>query len=315
MSISGIASASASYLSQSLQQLLSQLSSVSGNADQASTQATPAAASSSGDPSTSNALTGSTTASLSAEIMQLLMQMQMQLQAQQQSGATGGSAPSTTTIQASSTASTPLNQLFSAIDSNGDGTISESELENFIEKNGGTQSEADQIYGALTQNGANPLTQTQLAQDMQQASPFAMGAMHGHHHHHHGGGGEGGGLQALENLVGNQLVQAIGGSSSTSISTSISATSIDQSQFESFVQALGGTQSEADTDFAAINTSGSGQIDAAQFTSAINAFATAAQNSAQIAASASGNPVLTLLDDSANALTAANNKNTTNVAA
>ncbi len=285
MSVSGLGGNGAAYLSQSLQALLAQLSSVSPTSNASSsapaTSAAPAANSSTSI-STSNQLSGSPTGALSAEIIQILLQMQMQTQ--QQQPATTPPPASSASISATSSQD-PLQKLFSAMDGNGDGTVSETEMESFIQKQGGTQSQADQLFSSLTQNGSSSLTQNQLAQDLEQSQ--SMQAMGGHHHHHHGGEGE---MPPTPDEMGSQLVQAIGGSGSTSV---------NQSQFESFVQSQGGTKSEADTDFAGINSSGSGSINATQFADAISAFQNTIQSGATVTNSANGNPILTALDGSA----------------
>lgn len=87
------------------------------------------------------------------------------------------SATESTPVSASA-AATPLSQLFSSIDTSDSGTISESELETYIEGIGGSQSEADALYNGLTDNGAQSLTLSQLTSDVQSAGPYM---------HHHGG--------------------------------------------------------------------------------------------------------------------------------
>ena len=144
-------------------------------------------------------------------------------------------------------------------------------MESYIEGKGGTQAEADALFNALNQNGSGNLTQAQLQSDLQNAAP-----MHAHHGHHHHGGGH------SADQVGAQLVQAMDSDGDGSVS---------QSEFENFVTGLGGTVSEADTDFAALNTQNSSGITATQFSSAITAFETSGQNGT------AANPVLTLLDD------------------
>ncbi|HXJ01081.1 MAG TPA: hypothetical protein VNH44_07645, partial [Micropepsaceae bacterium] len=79
--------------------------------------------------------------------------------------------------------------LFSAMDANGDGTVSQAEMENYIASKGGTQAQADALYSALNQNnggqnGSAGISEQQLAADVSQAKPA------GHHHHHHHGGQE-----------------------------------------------------------------------------------------------------------------------------
>ncbi len=256
--------------------LLSQLTST-----QATTSATSAPADEFGGCSTAsppqqggsgNALTGSTKASLSDEILALLTQLQ------QQAGAispTTGSSTSLSTISASTTigttgtASDPLSKLFAAMDGDGDGTVSQSEMETYIQSKGGTAAQADALFSGLNQNGSGNLTQTQLASDLQQASP-AGGAHHAHHHHH---------ARASADQIGNDLVKAMDGDGNGAV---------DQSEFETFVTGLGGTAGQADADFSALDPNGTGSVTANQFSSAVTALQSA---------NASGpSPILTLLD-------------------
>jgi Ca2+-binding EF-hand superfamily protein len=74
--------------------------------------------------------------------------------------------------------------LFSQIDSNGDGSISKSELEQAVTKSGGTKEGADALYAKLDPNGTGSVSQQQFSQSLLQAMP------HPHHHHHHGGGSD-----------------------------------------------------------------------------------------------------------------------------
>src|ERR1700722_20205516 len=72
--------------------------------------------------------------------------------------------------------------LFSQIDSNGDGSISQSELEQAVTKAGGTKAAADAFYAKLDPNGTGSVSEHQFAHGLSQSMPH-------HHHHHHGGGG------------------------------------------------------------------------------------------------------------------------------
>jgi len=252
--------------SQMLASLLSKLSSASSTTAAASSTAAATDSSSTAaviPGSSNNTTTGSATAQLSAQVLGVLLMMQAD-----SSGASGAASSGSTS--SGSTDASPLSNLVSAIDTDGDGTISESELETYIESKGGTQAQADALYAGLNQNGSGNLTQAQMQSDLQNAGA----AHHGHHHHHHNGGG------MSANQVGSQLVQAMDSNSDGSV---------DQSEFESFVTALGGTTSQADADFSSLaGQTGSG-ITASQFGSAVSAF----EQSAMGAAS----PVLNLLDD------------------
>jgi hypothetical protein len=73
-------------------------------------------------------------------------------------------------------------QLFSKIDTDGDGKISKTEFENALTGAGASKSDADALFAKLDANGDGSLVQNELS--------GAKGA-HGHHHAH-GGGSKGG---------------------------------------------------------------------------------------------------------------------------
>ena len=77
------------------------------------------------------------------------------------------------------TAQSP-SQLFSKIDTDGDGKISQSEFENALTGAGASKADADALFAKLDANSDGSVTQSEM--------PGAKGA-HGHHHHGHGGGG------------------------------------------------------------------------------------------------------------------------------
>ena len=289
---------STSYLDQRLNMMLAQLTNASStnavsmdgddNADGSSVSGDTAVPTVSPD----NSLTGPSKAPISDDILALLTQMQ------QMSGASGalGSQPTTssTNIATASAAISPLSQLVSAIGTNGDGTISQSEMETYIQNLGGTTAQADTLYADLNQGNSGNITQTQLASDLSQAQTGnnTQDTQHaeGHHHHHHHGA-------PSANSVADDLMQAIDGSnneSSSSGSSSSSSGSINESQFSNFVTSLGGTTSEASSDFAALDPNDTGSVNAAQISTAIKAFE-ALGNSATIAIN-SASPILTFLD-------------------
>jgi Ca2+-binding EF-hand superfamily protein len=224
------------------------------------------------DSDVDTSLTGSGKGDLSAQIMGLLMMMQ------NDPSAAATSASSTSTQSASGTSQDPLSQLVTAIDTNGDGSISQSEMETYIQSQGGTQSQADSLFSALGKNSAGNLTQAQLSNDLQQAGANGASRPHGHHHHH-------GGPPSADD-VASKLVQAMDTNGDGSV---------DQSEFENFVTSLGGTTSEADTDFAALNTQNSGSITAKQFDDAITSFE-AGNQPQSLAGMNTSSPILTLLD-------------------
>jgi Ca2+-binding EF-hand superfamily protein len=287
------------FLNQRVSQMLSQLDSTQGaQASQAGQSGgfSCDAASGSSASSSGNSLTGPSKASVSDDILALLTQLQ------QLTGQLGGSASSptsstsiststsvstisttasATTMASSSTLATPLSQLFSAIDTDGDGSISQGEMESFVQKLGGTSAEGDALYAGLSQGNSGGITQAQLGNDLQQAQQ-AQQTSGGHHHHRH--------HVPSADSVANQLVSAADGDDS---SDSDDSDSIDQSQMDSFVTSLGGTTSEANSDFAALDTGNTGSVNAGQIASAIKAFETAANATVSYN---SASPILTLLD-------------------
>jgi Ca2+-binding EF-hand superfamily protein len=242
-------------------------------------------------------MTGSTQGSLSGDILMTLMAMQ-----QQSSGAasSGASAASSTASASTLSASDPLQQLFSAMDTNGDGSVSESEMESYIEGVGGTQADADSLYSALNQTASTSgtaaasgtsgsstagITENQMASALQQAQSAQSGQAGGMHHHHRHGT-QGGGDQA--DSVANTMMQALDTNDDGSVS---------ESEFSSFVTANGGTATDAASDFSALDTSGSGSLTSADF-------ATAWSNlQAQQSSQSSGTMVVSLLDAFAKANT------------
>ena len=94
-----------------------------------------------------------------------------------------------------------VQQMFEAADTNGDGTISQTEFENFYNKFMGTNSTtgtsrsssttaaADQLFQELTgSSGSGQMTQTQFASALKQ---MMSQKAQGNHHHHHGASADG----------------------------------------------------------------------------------------------------------------------------
>ena len=231
-------------------------------------------------PSPNGMLAGSTKAAISDEILALLTQLQ------QLASTLGGSQQSSTLVGASSVASVstaiapsstsidPLSKLFSAIDSNGDGIVSQTELESYVRTIGGTNAEADALFAGLDQNGSGGLTEAQLSSDLQQAQT-AGGTHHRHHGHHAPSAAE----------LGNQLASAIDTNGDGLVS---------QGEFTSFVTGLGGSTAEAASDFGALDPNNTGSVNAGQIAAAIRAFEQAGNAAGTSASSTS--PILTLLD-------------------
>lgn len=273
MSVGGIGSGHQAQLNQILSKLFSRLDSADGSAgSSASSSSTDSAA-----PSASTGASSDAVGRLSDEILALLVQLQ---QAGSGGSACGsdcggdaGSAGSTdATSQAGQTGQSAVQQLFSAIDTNGDGAISKSEFESYITQNGGTQQEADAIFSQLDPSGTGSINENQLA-DAAKA-----GRHHGHHHHH------GGVAQAADNLFSAIDTDGDG--------------SISKQELETFVTQQGGTTAEADQDYAALDPDNTGSVSKSQFEQAFQQLSfSGAPNAAQGAASdGTASPLANLLD-------------------
>lgn len=205
-----------------------------------------------------NALSGSPTAQVSDMVLGVLVGMQQM---------SDGSSSTATT----SSGSSPLDQVFSAMDTNGDGTVSQSEMETYLEQQGATQGQADAMYASLDQSGSNGISESQMQSALQQGGQVHHGG--GGHHHHHGvsGSSSGGAADALE-----QAMDSNGDGS------------VDETEFSDFLTQNGGTAADAEQDFTDLNTSGSGTLSAADFASAIQQY--------QSNMSSGPSPMLNLID-------------------
>ncbi|HEY8949903.1 MAG TPA: EF-hand domain-containing protein [Rhizomicrobium sp.] len=260
-----VGSVGSSAASQLLASLLKQLSSASSTSSSSSSSSTATASVSGfqqalpGD--TKKSLTPPPTPTLNGDILSALIALQAQTGTNAQSSASGD-------------ASSPVQQLFSAMDSDGDGEVSQGEIESYIEKRGGTQAQADALYNSLDQgNSSGGISEDQ----MQTAVTNARQSFQAHHHRHHHGTGD---PQSGDN-VANSLLQALDTNDDGSIS---------ESEFSDFFSANGGSASDAQNTFAALDTSGSGALTSADFAKAWNAY------QAQQGAQSSGNMMISMLD-------------------
>lgn len=261
-------------LNQYLQSLLKQLTatetqSTTAASDPTQSQASQGFAVNASDPSgASSGTTTSPTQTLSDEILSLLTQLQ-----QSTTGATGATTTATASISTAS-ASDPLSQLMSAMDTDGDGTVSETEMESYIQNQGGTKDQADTLFTALNQGNTGNLTQATLSNDLQQAQ--AAPPPGGHHHHHH---------MPSADQVGSDLLDAMDTNGDGSV---------DQSEFSSFMSQIGGSSTDATSDFAALDPNSTGSVSAADFSTAIKAFENASQTANSFGDPS--NPLLTLMN-------------------
>jgi Ca2+-binding EF-hand superfamily protein len=118
--------------------------------------------------------------------------------------------PSQASASSATSRSDALKDLFSKLDSNGDGQISKSEFESNLGAGGTNTANADSVFGKLDTNGDGSVSLDELS-----AALKGKGGGHGHHHAHGAGGGKGG---------QDALLQALDGASSSSTKNSDGST-------------------------------------------------------------------------------------------
>ena len=123
------------------------------------------------------------------------------LDAQSQSG---------TTSAAPTDPSGALQDLFSQIDGNGDGSITKSEFETALGAGGTNVAAADDVFGKLDSNGDGSVSLDELKSALQ-------GGHHGGHTHVHSGGSD-------DSTGADPLSQALSGASSTAVTNSDGST-------------------------------------------------------------------------------------------
>ena len=166
-----------------------------GTSSAANTSPTSASnAGSSAGATPNNGVTGSSSAALNPNTLFIFISMQ-----EQQSTAQG-----TRSQPGETGASNAAQSLFNSIDADGDGVISQAELEKAVTSAGGTTAQADALFNKIS-GGNGSINESQLASALHKAD--------GHHHHHHLGGAGGtaegsdggsGGGDPLGGLLGGQ---------------------------------------------------------------------------------------------------------------
>jgi hypothetical protein len=129
-------------------------------------------------------------------------------------------AQSQSSTSAPTSPSDALQDLFSQIDANGDGQISQSEFENALGAGGTNLAQADSVFSQLDSNGDGSVTLSELSSALK--GPEGKG---GHHHAHVGGSsGSGDGAASGPNSTSSTtgassdpLLQALAGASATSV--------------------------------------------------------------------------------------------------
>ncbi|MGZ3411225.1 MAG: EF-hand domain-containing protein [Xanthobacteraceae bacterium] len=116
-------------------------------------------------------------------------------------------------LQGNDPVASKAQSIFAGLDSNGDGSVSQSEFESAF-GSGADTSKVDALFNSLDANGDGSVSQSELTS--------AAEASHAHHHHHAhgGGGGKQGGLQELMSAISganSQTTSNADGSSSTTI--------------------------------------------------------------------------------------------------
>ncbi len=162
-----------------------------------SASASPSPSSSSAPPGgtpQNNGVTGSPSGGLNPNSLFIFISMQEQQSAAPGSGSQAGATGSSNAAQG----------LFNSIDADGDGVISQAELEKAVTAAGGTTAQADALFNKIS-GGNGSIGENQLASALQKAD--------GHHHHHHlggsggtaeGSGGAAGSGDPLSALMGGQ---------------------------------------------------------------------------------------------------------------
>ena len=136
-----------------------------------------------------------------------------------------GQSSTATTTPASTSRSDALKDLFSQLDSNGDGLISKSEFESALGAGGTNIAQADDVFSKMDKNGDGSVSPDEMSS--------ALGSGKGHHHHHHhvadsdGSGGATGASGSGSGAGGSNsdpLLQALNGASSTAVTNSDGST-------------------------------------------------------------------------------------------
>jgi Ca2+-binding EF-hand superfamily protein len=115
-----------------------------------------------------------------------------------------------------------LKDLFSLLDTNGDGQVSKAEFENTLGAGGTNLAQADDVFGKLDKNGDGAVSLRELT------SALKGGGGKGHHHHRHVASSDGsrgaGNSSSTSGSNSDPLLQALSGASSTQVSNSDGST-------------------------------------------------------------------------------------------
>jgi hypothetical protein len=163
-----------------------------------------------------------------------------------------GQASTGATASASTSPAAALQNLFSQIDGNGDGQISQSEFENALGAGGTNLAQADKVFNELDTNGDGSVSLSELSSALQGASPAGAGSSDS-------ASGAGSTAIAVAPIAvdagganSNPLLQALAGASSSTVSnsngsTTTSVTYADGSQVTMTTPATTSTSSSSAT--------------------------------------------------------------------
>lgn len=231
-----------------------------GTGTASNTSTSSAGSSTSSSPN--NGVTGSSSANVDPNLMFVFVAFQEQQSAPQGTGSQTGATGFANRAQ----------NLFNSIDADGDGQISQSELENAVTSAGGTTVQADSLFNKISDGGSS-IGESQLASALQQAD--------GRHHRHHGGAGGADGASGGS----DPLMAALDGSSSANGVTTQVATNPDGSTTTTLTYADGTTvtmttpaASGSGQSGAGTTASTDGSSTGASGTASTSAGGTAAQN-------------------------------------
>jgi len=137
-----------------------------------------------------------------------------------------GQSSTATTTPVSTSRSDALKDLFSQLDTNGDGLISKSEFENALGAGGTNIAQADDVFSKIDKNGDGSVSLDEMS------SALGSGKAHHHHHHHHvadsdgsgGGTGASGTSSGTGGSTSDPLLQALSGATSTAVTNSDGST-------------------------------------------------------------------------------------------
>jgi Ca2+-binding EF-hand superfamily protein len=119
------------------------------------------------------------------------------------------------TTSASISPSDALKDLFSQLDTNGDGQISKSEFENALGAGGTNIAQADNVFSKMDKNGDGSVSLDEMSSALKGK---------GHHHHHVASSDGSGSSTGSAGSSSDPLLQALQGASSTSVTNSDGST-------------------------------------------------------------------------------------------